>query len=79
MKRTTIAVLVGAGLLAGLLITGMRSPVVLAQSGWACRSWTVEVNGNVAQLGTWLGAAKNVHLTSAGLSNDRYTVTACKQ
>jgi hypothetical protein len=79
MKRTTVAVLFGAGLFAGLLISVMGSPVVLAQSGWECKSWIVAVDGNVSPLGTWLGAAKNVQLTSAGLTNSRYTVTACKQ
>jgi hypothetical protein len=81
MKRTTVAILFGTGLLAGLLISGMRSPIVLAQTatGWECKAWTVPIDGSVSQLGTWLSTAKNVHLTSAGLSNARYTVTACKQ
>lgn len=79
MKRTTVAILFGTGLLAGLLISGMRSPIVLAQTGWECRSWIVAVDGSVSQLGTWLGAAKNVQLTSASITNSRYSVTACKQ
>jgi hypothetical protein len=64
--------------------------VVSAQSGWQCTSWTLQADVNARDdrkkpedataIGTWLGQAKNVHLSSAGLDvAGRYSVLACKQ
>ena len=75
---------IGVGLISvGVVIgvAGQRSePVVSAQAGWQCRSWTLESKESADVVGPWLGAAARVEIAAAGLSiAGRYTLVACKQ
>jgi hypothetical protein len=65
----------------GAALTGFRpEPVVSAQGGWQCRSWTVESKDSVDAVGPWLGTAARVELSTAGIEiGGRYAVVACKQ
>ena len=78
--------LIGVGLLSAGVVTGVvlarlwPEPVVSAQGGWQCRSWTLESTDRADAVGTWLGAAHNVELSTAGVDiGGRYALVACKQ
>ncbi len=73
--------LFSAGVVIGVALAGLRQePVVSAQAGWQCRSWTLESKESADVVGPWLGAAARVEITAAGLSQaGRYTVVACRQ
>jgi hypothetical protein len=85
MTRTMGAALLGTVLATGF-VCSMLIPnlVVEAQAGWQCKSWTLQKldqdpNG-AAPVGTWLGQAKNVEISAAGLSQSGLIgVVACKQ
>jgi hypothetical protein len=81
MKKTVSGAILGTGVLLGLLIAAAwPERVVEAQAAWQCRSWTLQENADAAVVGTWLGTAKVVHMTSAGLSaGSRSVVVVCKQ
>jgi hypothetical protein len=81
MQKTVSGAILGIGVLLGLLIgASWPGQVVEAQAAWQCNSWTIEEKGNAAVVGTWLGTARAVHMTSAGLSaGSRFAVVACKQ
>jgi hypothetical protein len=81
MKKAISGAILGAGVLLGLLIAASwPERVVEAQTTWQCRSWTLEEKADAAVVGTWLGTAKVVHMTSAGLSaGSRSVVVVCKQ
>ena len=80
MKRTMYGVVLGMGVAIGLAIATWSARTVEAQGAWQCASWTIEEKANVTAIGTWLGAAKTVQLTSSGLSaGSRFAVVACKQ
>ena len=81
MKKTVGGAILGIGLLLGLLIgASWPAQVVEAQTTWQCSSWTIAEKGDAAVVGTWLGTARTVHMTSAGLSaGSRFAVVACKQ
>ena len=80
MKRMMYGLVLGMGVLLGVAIATWSGRTVEAQAGWQCAAWTVEEKPNVTAIGPWLGAAKTVHLTSAGLSaGSRFAVVACKQ
>ena len=80
MKRTMFAVLFVAGLLVGYFMARYSDTAVLAQRPWQCRSW--EMNSktdNASDIGTFLGSATNVQITSAGVEvGSRYAVIACR-
>ena len=81
MKRTISGAMLAIGVLFGLLI-GAAWPerVVEAQTAWQCRSFTMEEKADSAVVGTWLGTARTVQMTSAGLSaGSRFVVVVCKQ
>ncbi len=70
-----------AGVVIGVAVAGLRpEPVVSAQAGWQCRSFTRESKESADAIGTWLGAAARVEIAAAGLSvAERYVLVACKQ
>jgi hypothetical protein len=81
MGRTLGAVLVmvgvGIGFSAGRVLP---DSVVSAQTGWQCKSWTLQKQEDAAAVGSWLGQARTVQMSSAGLSQSGlYNVVACKQ
>ena len=73
--------LLSAGVVIGVALAGLRQePVVSAQAGWQCRSWTLDSKEGVDAIGPWLGTAARVEISAAGLSiAGRYTLVACKQ
>jgi hypothetical protein len=73
--------LVSAGVLIGDTLAGLRpEPVVSAQAGWQCRSWTLDSNESADAVGSWLGTAARVEISTAGLeAAGRYALVACKQ
>jgi hypothetical protein len=73
--------LVGVGVVAGVAVAGLRpETVVSAQTGWVCRSWTLESGEGVGALAPFLGASPRVELTAAGLDiAGRYVLVACRQ
>jgi hypothetical protein len=80
MKRTMYGVVLGMGVMLGVAISMWSGRTVEAQAAWQCASWTLEEKPNVTAIGTWLGAAQTVQLTSAGLSaGSRFAVVACKR
>jgi hypothetical protein len=81
MKRKVCGAIIGMGLLLGSVIALLwPARVVDAQTSWQCRSWTLEEKADATPVGTWLGQAKTVQLTAAGLSaGSRFAVVACKQ
>lgn len=80
MTRTIGGVVFGVGVVVGIVVATWSGRVVEAQGGWQCASWTFEEKPNASAVGTWLGSAKTVQLTSAGLSaGSRFAVVACKQ
>ena len=81
MNRLVGVGLVSAGLVIGVAMAELwQEPVVSAQAGWQCRSFTRESKESADAIGTWLGAAARVEITAAGLSvADRYVLVACKQ
>jgi hypothetical protein len=81
MKRTAYVAIFVSGLAIGAVIAvGWPAQVVEAQGAWQCRSFTLEEKADAAVVGTWLGTAANVHVTSAGLSaGSRQAVVACKR
>jgi hypothetical protein len=70
-----------AGFLSGVAVTGQRpEPVVSAQAGWQCRTWTLESTDNADPIGPWLGTAARVEIATAGLAiAGRYALVACRQ
>ena len=81
MKRKVLGGVFLLGLLVGL-VTAQWLPerVVQAQTTWQCKSWgNLAPAGDVSAAGTWLGSAKSVQITAAGLSAATYTLVACKQ
>jgi hypothetical protein len=70
-----------AGVVIGVAVTGLRQePVVSAEAGWQCRSWTLESKEGADLIGPWLGAAARVEIAATGLSiGGRYTLVGCKQ
>ena len=80
MKRAVSMSLFILGLAAGLGSSMWWPERVAAQVGWECRSWTIEQRDDATPIGTWLGGANDVQLTTAGLSaGSRYAVVACKR
>ena len=81
MTRTMGAVSVVAGIALGF--AGSRfvpEPVVAAQTSWQCKSWVFQRQADASEIGTWLGPAKTVQISTAGLSQaGMYSVVACKQ
>ena len=73
--------LFSAGLVIGMAVAGLRlEPVVLAQSGWQCRSWALESREGVDAIGPWLGGAAHVEISAAGLEvAGRYILVTCKR
>lgn len=73
--------LFSAGVVLGVALTGQpQEPVVSAQAGWQCRSWTLESEESGDPIGPWLGSAAHVEIASAGLAiAGRYALVACKQ
>ena len=73
--------LFSAGLVIGMAVAGLRlEPVVSAQGGWQCRSWTLESKESADVVEPWLGTSARVEIAAAGLSiAGRYTLVACKQ
>jgi hypothetical protein len=81
MRRTLSAVLVVVGMAVGFAAAHLvPESVVSAQTGWQCKSWTLEKQEDTSAVGTWLGQARNAQIAAAGLSvAGRFTVVACKQ
>lgn len=81
MNRWMSVGLLGAGVLVGVGVEGLRhEPVVSAQSAWQCRSWTLESKESVDAVGPWLDTAARVEIAAAGLDRvGRYALVACKQ
>ena len=81
MKKTACGAILGTGILLGLLIAASwPEGVVEAQTTWQCGSWILGEKSDAAVVGTWLGTARAVHMTSAGLSaGSRFAVVVCKQ
>ena len=70
-----------AGVVIGVVVAGLsREPVVSAQGGWQCRSWTLESTQTSDAVGPWLGTAARVEIATAGIEiGGRYALVACKQ
>jgi len=81
MRRMVCGAIFVVGLLIGFGIAAWPfERVVAAQSGWQCRSWTLDEKGDATAVGTWLGAAQSAQIATAGLSaGSRFTVVACKK
>ena len=82
MKRTAYLAIFASGLAIGAgVAVGWPARVVEAQTGWQCRSWTMDEKGDATAVGNWLGTASgDVQVTAAGLSaGSRYAVVACKR
>jgi len=81
MRRTLGAVLVVMGMAIGYTATHLiPDSVVSAQTTWQCKSWTLQKPEDAAAVGTWLGQAKTVQISSNGVSVAGHTsVVACKQ
>jgi hypothetical protein len=81
MKKTSVAALFLAGMLAGLWIARSGTEVLAqAQASWECRSWVTPEGTDVgSQLGSFLRNAGSVQLTSAQLASSRFVVVACKR
>jgi hypothetical protein len=80
MTRTAYVAIFVSGLVLGAFVAVGPTRVVEAQGAWQCRSFTLEEKADGAVVGTWLGTAANVHVTSAGLSaGSRQAVVACKR
>jgi hypothetical protein len=73
--------LLGTGVVIGVALAGLRQErVVSAQSGWQCRSWTLESKQTLDAVGPWLGTAARVEIATTGLETaGRYALAACKQ
>jgi hypothetical protein len=79
MRRVLIIVF-AAGFLAGMFASRLLERAVMAQSNWQCASWSLDSNGNLGPVSSFLAGAKTVELTSAGLSvANRFVLVACKQ
>ena len=81
MRRKFGAVLVVAGMVIGVKAANLvPDSVVSAQTGWQCKSWTLKKGEDAAAVGTWLGQASNVQLSSNGIDVAWHShVVACKQ
>jgi len=81
MTRTMGAALAGTVLAIGFVCSMLIPNVVVeAQTNWQCKSWTLQKQEDAAPVGTWLGQAKNVEISAAGLSQSGLMgVLACKQ
>jgi hypothetical protein len=63
-----------------VVVGGLREPVVSAQAGWQCRSFTLESKGSADAVGAWLGTAARVEISTAGIEiNRQYALVACRQ
>ena len=79
--------LIGVGLLSAGVVTGVvlarlwPESFVSAQGGvWQCRSWTLDSKEGADAVGPWLGTARNVELSTAGVEiGGRYALVACKR
>jgi hypothetical protein len=80
VRRTFGAVLVVAGMAIGFMAARMvPEPVVSAQTGWQYKSWTFQ-EGEDGAVGTWLGQAMSVQLSSNGIDVAWHShVVGCKQ
>ena len=80
MKRTMVAIVFVAGLVAGYFVAGIGETTVLAQRSWQCRSWEMDSKTDTSNaIAAFLGSASTVQLTSAALSvGSRYEVVACR-
>ena len=81
MTRPKAAMLLVCGVTIGALgVLFWPVPVVEAQTGWQCNSWTLQKQDTATAIGTWLGQSSNVLLTSAGIDIANVTrVIACKK
>ena len=81
MTRTMGAALLGTGLAIGVVCSMLIPNVVVeAQANWQCKSWTLQKDEDVAPVAAWLGQARNVQISAAGLSVSALTrVVACRQ
>lgn len=90
MKRTvTVVLVIGMGI--GFEVARMLpESVVHAQASWQCKSWTFGLTDalgrpqanqdDAAAIGTWLGQARTVEMSSNGLEvAGRTSVVVCKQ
>ena len=77
MSAALLGTVLAIGFVCSMLIPNM---VVEAQTNWQCKSWTLQKDEDAAPVGAWLGQAKNVEISAAGLSVSALTrVVACKQ
>ena len=81
MTRMMGAALLGTVLAVGFVCSMLIPNVVVeAQTTWQCKSWTLQKDEDIAPMAAWLGQAKNVEISTAGLSVSALTrVVACKQ
>jgi hypothetical protein len=81
MSRTKAAMLLALGVMMGLSgAQFLPGAVAEAQTGWQCRSWTLQKQEDAAAVGSWLGQANTVQITAAGLSQAGLSnVVACKR
>ena len=76
-----VALVFVAGIVAGYVMAGLSETTVLAQRPWQCRSWELDskTDNAAAVIGTFLGSATNVQVTSAAPNvGSRYAVVACR-
>jgi xanthosine utilization system XapX-like protein len=80
MKGPLVAMVFVAGLVIGYFIAGHGETRLLAQRPWQCKSWEMDSKTDTTgAIGTFLGNATNVQLTSAGVEvGSRYAVIACR-
>jgi hypothetical protein len=81
MTTTKAAILLACGVIIGVSgVLFLPASVAEAQTGWQCRSWTLQKQEDAASVGSWLGQASAVHLAAAGLSQAGLSsVVACKR
>jgi hypothetical protein len=80
MKRGFVAIVFLTGLAGGFFMAHFNQTTVLAQRAWACKSFNMDLNQDTSgAIGTFLGNASAVELSSAGLSaGQRFAVVACR-
>ena len=92
MGRKSAVALVVVGMMIGFRAAQyVPESVVNAQTGWQCQSWTFQKGReqapamraeqeNMAAVGAWLGQARTVQISAAGLDvAGLYALVACKQ
>lgn len=81
MGRRLGVVLIAVGVVIGFKAASLvPDSVVNAQGGWRCKSWVVTNGEGADAIGTWLGQARNVQLSSNGIDVGWNShVVACKQ